>query len=656
MMLKDRWYNGLKVIDVIGYSKIDQLMENKKVWIFITNIWIGPYERNYVTSMSTNHEILFTMNKNTKFTLYNYVSDKSNQLLKWLKHPKKKISKLFKERNHNRKAHIFQFENWKQSIDSLYFVDWICVIAIAVIFQVLLYRVLSNSLTLQSNLKTIRMIRSQILSSIDQSQFLSYQSQLQQLDQDTLNLMEYAYTNYDLFCNLILIQTGYFIKSIFKVIYAKLRKKVVEKFTGEQLINLVTFVIVVVTFLRWRLDFSQRTNIDPRYNKFSCLSASFNTTYLNTLISSAIILWLQWSRVFLVLELSKTFGPMIEIIYAMIKLIVVFTILFAAILVIFIFTGVVLFYDLNEFKTFDSAFRYLFSAALGNFDFSIYEQGMTVSKNIGYIYIILYEILMNITLLNFLIGILSEIYVSLKDKSTSLYHKNIVRINQVQFLKQRYYSSLVAAPPPFNLFVIPFAPFLILKQNEKLNTFLMHMCYIPVLITSITIFSWVIVIMLPFAYLTLVLSQIRSFVSWGFNSLKSFLIEILLLLFIVFWGVFLLIALSMVDLYYFTINLYSKERELKYSSLREANNGLGNIDPDLFKLFMKKVTTNDNECISTRDLVVYFRENLKIIDQICNIIFRTDAIDTKKFIYEENKPDSINNQTYTSNLMYAFFL
>ena len=387
MMLKDRWYNGLKVIDVIGYSKIDQLMENKKVWIFITNIWIGPYERNYVTSMSTNHEILFTMNKNTKFTLYNYVSDKSNQLLKWLKHPKKKISNLFKERNKNAKAHIFQFENWMRSIDSLYFVDWICIIAIAVIFQVLLYRVLSNSLTLQNNLKTMQTIKTQIASlhqsSTNQSQLASYQSQILQLDQVTLNLMDYAYTNYDLFCNLILIQTGYLIKSIFQAIYAKLRRKVVEKFTGEQLINLVTFVIVVVTFLRWRLDFSQRTNIDPRYNEFSCLSASFNTTYLNTLISSAIILWLQWSRVFLVLELSKTFDPMIEIISAMIKLIVVFTILFAAILVIFMFTGVVLFYDVNDFKTFDSAFRYLFSAALGSFDFSIYEQGMTVNKNIG---------------------------------------------------------------------------------------------------------------------------------------------------------------------------------------------------------------------------------------------------------------------------------
>ena len=205
MMLKDRWYNGLKVIDVIGYSKIDQLMENKKVWIFITNIWIGPYERSYVTSMSTNHEILFTMNKNTKFTLYNYVSDKSNQLLKWLKHPKKKISNLFKERNKNVKAHIFQFENWKRSIDSLYFVDWICIIAIAIIFQVLLYRVLSNSLTLQNNLKTMQTIRTQIASlqqsSTNQSQLASYQSQILQLDQDTLDLMDYAYTNYDLFCN-----------------------------------------------------------------------------------------------------------------------------------------------------------------------------------------------------------------------------------------------------------------------------------------------------------------------------------------------------------------------------------------------------------------------------------------------------------------------
>ena len=196
-------------------------------------------------------------------------------------------------------------------------------------------------------------------------------------------------------------------------------------------------------------------------------------------------------------------------------------------------------------------------------------------------------------------------------------------------MKHRYYSSLIAAPLSFNLFIILIATFLILKQSKKLKLFLMHMCYIPVLITSITIYSWVIVIMLPFAYLMLVLSQIRSFISWGFSSLKSFLVEFLLLLFIVFLRILLLIALSVVDLYYFTINLYSKDRELKFCSSSESNDGPGNITSDFFKPPMKKTTGANNKYISTRDLVVYLRENIKLIDQICKIIFRTDVIDNK---------------------------
>ena len=81
MMLKDQWYNGLKLIDVIGYSKIEQLMNNKRVCIFITNIWVGPYERVYSTSTSTSHEIIFSINQSGRFLLFNYVSDKSEKLL-----------------------------------------------------------------------------------------------------------------------------------------------------------------------------------------------------------------------------------------------------------------------------------------------------------------------------------------------------------------------------------------------------------------------------------------------------------------------------------------------------------------------------------------------------------------------------------------------
>ena len=650
-MLKDQWYNGLKLIDVIGYSKIEQLMNNKRVCIFITNIWVGPYERVYSTSTSTSHEIIFSINQSGRFLLFNYVSDKSEKLLKCLKSPKKNVPKLFNKRNDDTKTHIFQYENWIRSVDCLYFIDWIWVLTIAIIFQVLLYRVLSNSNMMQNDLKSMQTIRTQMASaSVTSSQLASYQAQIQTLENETLNLLDYTYSNYDLFWNLILIQTSYLFKSILQAIYARLRRKVVEVFTVEQIINLITFVVVIITFFRWRLDFSQRTNADPRYNKLSRMNASYNDSYLNTLISSAIILCLQWSRVFLILQLSKTFGPMIEIISAMIKLLVVFAFLFAAIMVIFMFTGVVLFYDVTEFKTFDSTVRYLFAAALGSFDFSTYEQGMTVSKTIGYLYIALYEILMNITLLNFLIAILSEIYGFLKERSDSLYHKNIIRIKQIQFLKNKYYSCLVALPPPLNLAISPFTPFIVYIKSEKLNKILMHVCYAPVLITSVIIFTVLITLMLPFSYLILLLTQIRNLIKNGIKNFKSFVVEFLILVFVLFWGIIYLIILSCIDVYFFTVGLYSKNRKLKYDASNEICNGFNKIDPELFKLLIKMISKSEDNFILTKDLICYFRVNMKISEQLSKIIFCFEIIERKRIMTEESKFERANNNTFSSNL------
>ena len=504
---------------------------------------------------------------------------------------------------------------------------------------------------MQNNLKSMQIIRTQMTSaSMALSQLTSYQDQFQALENETLNLLDYTYSNYDLFWNLILIQTSYLFKSILQAIYARLRRKVVEVFTVEQIINLITFVVVIITFFRWRLDFSQRTNADPRYNKLSRMIASYNDSYLNTLISSAIILCLQWSRVFLILQLSKTFGPMIEIISAMIKLLVVFAFLFAAIMVIFMFTGVVLFYDVTEFKTLSSTVRYLFAAALGSFDFSTYEQGMTVSKNIGYLYIALYEILMNITLLNFLIAILSEIYVFLKERSNSLYHKNIIRIKQIQFLKNKYYSCLVALPPPLNLAISPFTLFIVYIKSEKFNRILMHVCYVPVLVTSIVIFSVLITLMLPFSYLILLLTQIKFLINNGFKNLKSFVIEFLILVFVLFWGIIYLIILSCIDVYFYTVGLYSKNRKLKYDASNEICNGFNKIDPELFRLLIKIISESEDDFILAKDLICYFRVNMKISEQLSKIIFCLKIIERKRIMTEESKFERANNDTFSSNL------
>ena len=146
------------------------------------------------------------------------------------------------------------------------------------------------------------------------------------------------------------------------------------------------------------------------------LYAALNEGPVSPILLFSLIVYFQWSRVTMILRLSKTFGPMIEIISAMIKELFVFTLLFFLIFLIFLFTGKILFFQINEFSTYNLAAQYLFYAILGGFSFETFNANMVISKYIGYAFIILYVVFTNITLLNFLIAILSDIYAILKQK------------------------------------------------------------------------------------------------------------------------------------------------------------------------------------------------------------------------------------------------
>ena len=141
---------------------------------------------------------------------------------------------------------------------------------------------------------------------------------------------------------------------------------------------------------------------------------------------------LQWIRVFLVLQASRLFGPMIEIIISMIKNLIVFGALLLLIMFTYVFIGRLFFSNCDDFQSYAKAFLFLFQAVLGNFNFK-FTQNKTVyvGKSLSYIYLGSYLVLFNITLLNFLIAILSDIFNSLKPKSKQLYLTKIIKINQV---------------------------------------------------------------------------------------------------------------------------------------------------------------------------------------------------------------------------------
>ena len=178
----------------------------------------------------------------------------------------------------------------------------------------------------------------------------------------------------------------------------------------------------------------------------------------------------------------------------------------------------------------------------------------------------------------------------------------------------------------------------------------MHVCYVPVLVTSIVIFSVLITLMLPFSYLILLLTQIKFLIKNGFINLKSFVIEFLILVFVLFWGIIYLIILSCIDVYFFTVGLYSKNRKLKYDASNEICNGFNKIDPELFKLLIKMISESEDDFILAKDLICYFRVSMKISEQLRKIIFCFEIIERKRIMAEESKFERTNNDTFSSNL------
>lgn len=178
------------------------------------------------------------------------------------------------------------------------------------------------------------------------------------------------------------------------------------------------------------------------------------------LLVFGILISIHCIRVFVLLKVSRTFGPLGSILMIMLNQVMVFLLLDLGIVIIFWGAGMIMFYNLDEFSTGTKAMITLMSASLGNFDFKMFEQTDGNSTMYGYIFLTTYLIVSCVTLLNFLIAILTNVYDSLRSISNGLYMKDIILIRQVM-QDHIYYSALVVASPPFNLFVLPFIPFIL---------------------------------------------------------------------------------------------------------------------------------------------------------------------------------------------------
>jgi hypothetical protein len=201
----------------------------------------------------------------------------------------------------------------------------------------------------------------------------------------------------------------------------------------------------------------------------------------------------------------------------------------------------VLFFNLPEFRENLRGTLYLFSAVLGEFDFSIFEADESLlEKDFGYVFLNIFLLVTNIVLINFLIAILSNKYTTMERKSKVIYLQHILLMKQIQSDNQ-YYSSLVSFFVPLNVILLPIAPFVIFCKSKQLNKVLMYFCYIPMMIVGTIIFFLTSFVLIPFAQLVLVYTQIKQFIEMarnGYVTYKDLAIKALWVMFVTFLGIF----------------------------------------------------------------------------------------------------------------------
>ena len=278
---------------------------------------------------------------------------------------------------------------------------------------------------------------------------------------------------------------SFLLKDIQELIYAKIRFIFIQFFSIENILDLFNaFVVSYWIYKHYFVYLIDVSNIRDelkawKLDKLMSDDDQFNINYV-----LATLMGLQFTRLILSLQVSKTFGPMVKILGSMLLDVIIFMLLFAVIFLIFASIGLQIFQDLDQFLTPTQTLITLFSACLGNFDYAIFDIATKVPPMVGYIYMTLFLILTMIMLLNFLIAILSNTYRILTDVQIGLYLRKVLYLRQ-RISYDENYSWIVSAVPPLNILVFPFIPLVVYFKSRTFNNFILVFQYFPVWIIAI---------------------------------------------------------------------------------------------------------------------------------------------------------------------------
>lgn len=258
-----------------------------------------------------------------------------------------------------------------------------------------------------------------------------------------------------------------------------------------------------------------------------------------------------WFKVLMMLQLTKTFGPMIKIVVSMLKDLATFSILWIIQLFIFACIGFLIFGELEEYNGLTDTVILLLQTSLGQWDFSIYDK-LEIGATFGIIFHVIVIIMNLILLLNLVIAILTETYIRFSKVKLGLYYDGVV--DAISALKyDKMYGAMITAVPPFNVLMFLVTPLFLMTKNprrlKKINHTLTLITYFPIACILVVIFAIINICLMPFAYIFAIAHKIKLCFSPRIHRSRKELLQDLGI-FMALGMVFLSLS-QLTDIYYF---------------------------------------------------------------------------------------------------------
>ena len=217
-----------------------------------------------------------------------------------------------------------------------------------------------------------------------------------------------------------------------------------------------------------------------------------------------------WTRFMMMLQLTRSFGPILRIILSMVGEVAKFLVIWSIMLICLSSMATLLFGELSEYSEFIEVFFTVFSTGIANYDMNVFD-ALEASEMLGRIFIAFAVLANCVVLLNFIIAILADTFSKLSMRSLGIYYDGLIARIPVYEDDARY-GGLIVGLPPFNVIALLMVPFYCCVKDERtlrnVNNKFTQILFIPIALVFTAIFMAFNLLLLPFAFLAAIYKKL----------------------------------------------------------------------------------------------------------------------------------------------------